>query len=536
MEANQDTGVSAPQPVPALWPLPGALRTEAIPPAWLAGSRAGMAQLPRLLGAAIDAALAARRPVGPLPAGGALENLAAAQALLGPTELAQQGIGSEAALQLLARVLVERGLDLSNPRTAAHLQPPALAVAVAADVLASAGNASLDTYDSGPSGIAVERWLIQVLCGLARLGPSADGVLTPGGSLSNLLGLLLARDAAALRRGVDARRDGVAALPRPVVFCSELAHFSLHRACAALGLGEHAVQPIATDAQRRMRPLALARALRALGPQQTPLAIVATAGTTDFGSIDPLSDLGELAREHRVWLHVDAAYGFGALFSERLAAKLNGLQRADSITLDLHKLGWQPAAASVLLVADTASFRALDREVAYLNPSDDCGAGLDGLLGRSLQTTRRPDAVKVAASLLAHGRQGLGAMVEHCHALARHAQLRIAREPELELVAPAELTTVVFRYRCRNPLRPRAAFEDAVNGELRRRLMQQSLALIGRTSVQLAGPDSLARVCLKLTLLNPSATERDIDDIVDAVLRAGRDCEHDRTLGIEASV
>ena len=495
--------------------------------ALLAGSRDGLAELSALVSAVAREARGARRPAGPLPAGRPTEVLAAAAATLGPGRLPEEGVGAEAALRRLATLLVEHGLDLTHPAAAAHLQPPALSVAVAADLLASAGNASLDTYDSGPSPIAVERWLIAALADLARLGPRADGVLTPGGSLSNLLGLLLARDAAALRAGVDARRHGVAGLPGPVVFCSELAHFSVQRACAALGLGESAVRLVPADERRRMRPDVLRDLLSSLGPDETPVAVVATAGTTDFGSVDPLPEIAELAGSYGLWLHVDAAYGFGALFSDRLADRLTGLELADSITLDLHKLGWQPAAASVLLVSDVSAFTALEREVAYLNPADDADAGYDGLLGRSLQTTRRPDAVKVAATLLAYGKNGLGRMVDACHDLARHAQRRIAAAPRLELVAPAELTTVVFRYRCG----ARSEVEDQLNGALRRRLLESGTALIGRTSARTAGPGSLERVCLKLTLLNPTATEADIDALLDAVLAAGRECERSLASG-----
>jgi L-2,4-diaminobutyrate decarboxylase len=512
MQAEREEGKRGPEVGPR-WPRR--------PSSMLAGSREGLAAVSAALtGAAGNALAAARWPVGPLRAGAPADVLAAATAALGGGGLPEVGMGAEAALTRLGRVLVEYGLHLSHPHAVAHLQPPPLAVAVAADALASASNASLDTYDSGPSAIAVERWLIGGLVELAGLGRQADGVLTPGGSLSNLLGLLLARDAAALRRGIDARRQGVGALKSPVVLCSELAHFSVHRACAALGLGEGAVRPVPTDARRRMRPEALEALLRELGPEHTPLAIVATAGTTDFGTIDPLPRLAAIAAEHGVWLHVDAAYGFGALFSERLAGRLEGLSLADSITVDLHKLGWQPAAASVLLVSDARAFSALERHVAYLNPEDDAEAGYDGLLGRSLQTTRRPDAVKVAATLLAYGRQGLGDMVDTCHELARHAEQRIRAEPELELVSPAELTTVVFRYRTgEEPAR-----EDATNGALRRRLMETGTALIGRTAVRLDGPGSPERVCLKFTLLNPTTTPEDLDALVDAVLAAGRAC------------
>ncbi|MGZ6833979.1 MAG: pyridoxal-dependent decarboxylase, partial [Mycobacteriaceae bacterium] len=256
---------------------------------------------------------------------------------------------------------------------AAHLQPAPLAVAVAADALASATNASLDTYDSGPATLAVERWAIRQLATLAGLGPCAGGVLTPGGSLSTLLGLLLARDAAGDQFGVDVRTDGVAALGTPVVVASELAHFSVLRACSALGLGERAVLSVPVDARRRMEANALRRSLDALPADAVPIAVVATAGTTDFGSVDPLRELAAIATEYGTWLHVDAAYGFGALFTPQLAHLLDGIELADSVTADLHKLGWQPAAASALLVADPARFAPLHREVAYLTAADTRG-------------------------------------------------------------------------------------------------------------------------------------------------------------------
>lgn len=506
-------------------PWQGTPRTSpsaALSPHVLAGSREGLAGLSALVARA-TAAIEDARPPGPIPAGTSADVLAAVAAALGPAEIPHEGSGDGPALCRVAAIVARSGLDLSHPHTAAHLQPPPLSVAVVADLLASAGNASLDTYDSGPSGIAVERWLIGALTRLAALGPRADGVLTPGGSMSNLLALLLARDATAHRHGIDARRDGVGALRSPVVLCSELAHFSVHRACAALGLGESAVRPLPTDTRRRVRPRDVRALLKELGPRHTLLAIVATAGTTDFGSVDPLTELAEISAEHGIWLHVDAAYGFGALFSDRLADRLAGLQHADSVTLDLHKLGWQPAAASVLLVADRADFSSLAREVAYLNPGDDTMAGLDGLLGRSLQTTRRLDALKIVATLFAHGRRGLGQMVDICHDLARHAERRIRAEPELELVSPAELTTVVFRYRA-TPHPDRPEQDDHLNGELRRRLLEAGVALVGRTSVRLRDSDTSPRVCLKLTLLNPTSSPHDIDELLDAVLRVGRKC------------
>jgi L-2,4-diaminobutyrate decarboxylase len=508
----------------------------AFDPDLLASDPAGLASLGRLAAELTRAARAGvRRRTGPLPAGTPADSAARVAADLadlsetvteggGPAVLPRRGLGLNA-LHELVRRYAEGTVDLSDPAAAAHLQPPALTVAVAADLIANAFNASVDTWDSGPYAVELERHVIAALAHEAGLGPAAGGALTSGGSASNLQALMIARDralttrsgAAPADRPGGADRTGVAeagwpAGLRPVVFCSEVAHFSVARSCAVLGLGAAAVRTVPVDARWRMRANALADALAALPPDAVPVAIVATAGTTDFGSVDPLRECAAIAARYGVRLHVDAAYGGGALFSDRLRPLLAGLHAADSVTVDLHKTAWQPAAASALLLRDAADFAPYSGRVAYLNPDDDGARGYDGLLDCSLATTRRADALKVAATFLTLGRDGLGDLLDACHDLARHAQRRIAAEPRLELLSGAQLTTVVFRYRCGDGARDRS---DAVNGALRRRLLRGGTALIGRTTVPGRG------VHLKLTLLNPAATPADIDALLDAVLAAG---------------
>ncbi|MEE1756650.1 pyridoxal phosphate-dependent decarboxylase family protein [Streptomyces sp. SP18CS02] len=505
--------------------LPGQAPKTPIPspllePDLLAADPAGLADVGRLVAEITrEAATGLRRRSGPLPAltPEALTRLVDEQL---PDGVVPRTGGGRAAVLALARACAETTVDLADPRAAAHLQPPSLAVAAAADVLAGIFNASVDTWDSGPYAVEIERRLVRGLASLAGFGPEAGGVLTPGGSASNLQALLIARDAATAKLR-DVRADGLHGLgSEPVVFCSELAHFSVARACAILGLGEDAVRPVPTDARHRMRPEALDAMLRSLDPgRELPVAVVATAGTTDYGSIDPLPETAAVAREHGVRLHVDAAYGCGALFSDRLRPLLSGIEEADSVTLDLHKTAWQPAAASMLLVRDAGDFAATTGlRVAYLNPDDDGEAGYDGLLGVSLQTTRRADALKIAATLLALGTEGIGAMLDACHDLARHAEAVVGAHPRLSLTAGVTLSTVVFRYLTRTP-----ADADAVNGELRRRLLREGSALIGRTDVP--GDDGQGAVHLKLTLLNPQARASDIDELLDAVVRAGEAAE-----------
>ncbi len=486
----------------------------------LAGGPAGLAGVARLVGAVTAAAATGlRRRRGPLP-GASPAALAQRVATDLGAVLPDRG-GGAAALLSLARRYAEGTVDLSHPAAAAHLQPPALTVAAAADLLANVFNASVDTWDSGPYAVELERHVVSALTDLAGYGGKAGGVLTSGGTASNLHGLLLARDVTARTRlARDVPATGVSGLGRrAVVLCSRVAHFSVAQACGVLGLGEDAVMPVAVDDRWRMRADALEAAIGGLGEDALPLAVVATAGTTDFGSVDPLPEIAEVARRHGVRLHVDAAYGGGALFSDRLRPLLAGLYAADTITLDLHKTAWQPAAASALLVRHAADLDEHGRRVAYLNPCDDGAEGYDGLLNRSLATTRRADALKVAATFLVLGRRGLGALLDTCHDLASYAGRRVRAHPRLELTSGALPTTVVFRYLPRRHLALAPDRVDALNAGLRRRLMRSGAVLIGRTTVD----DAQGRptVQLKLTLLNPRAQTHDVDALLDAVVRAG---------------
>jgi L-2,4-diaminobutyrate decarboxylase len=490
----------------------------------LAGGVAGADALAPLIAAVLgQLASGAAERGGPVPAGPPARVAADLLAALDGDVLPATGAGELATLRRLTAALARGAADPADPRCAGHLHGPPLAVAVAAEVAAAALNQSLDSWDQAPAATALEPAVIGALAGLVGYGHDAGGVFTSGGTESNLMGLLLARDAAVRRTlGVDAARHGIAGT-RLVFVCGAAAHFSVQRNAALLGLGEDAVVTVPVDDAYRMDVAGAAGTLERLRAEgRTVAALVATAGTTDFGSVDPLAPLADLARQHGAWLHVDAAYGGGALFSDRLAPLLAGIGRADSVALDLHKLGWQPVPAGVFLARSVGAFGPLARQVAYLNPADDEEAGYPSLLGRSLRTTRRADAVKVAVTFRALGRSGLGQLVDACHGLARYAAERIAAHPRLELTAKPVLTTVVFRYRpvtARDQVVTDPGAIDGVNAALRRRLLTDGTAVIGRTELD---GDPTGGVRLKLTLLNPHATRGDVDALLASVVDAGR--------------
>ncbi|NBE51037.1 pyridoxal phosphate-dependent decarboxylase family protein [Streptomyces boluensis] len=476
-----------------------------VDPSSVAGGTQGPAALRKLTDTVLTAlADGAVDRGGPLPAGGPDTVAADVRAHLTPV-LPPTGIGAEAALRDVVRSVARGAADPSDPHCVAHLHCAPLAVAAAADLAASALNPSMDSWDQAPAAGVVEAEVTKSLAELVYPGRTdtpdespPDALITSGGTESNLVALLLARE--------RARAAGERTVQ---VVCGANAHHSVVRAAWMLGLPTPAVVECR---EGRMVPAALARVLDAYAGM--PVLVVATAGTTDEGLIDPLPELADIAEERGAALHVDAAYGGPLLFSDRLAPRLAGIERAASVTFDLHKLGWQPVAAGVLAVRDARDVDHLSFQADYLNADDDTEAGLPDLLGRSIRTSRRPDALKIAVTLRALGRQGLGALVEHCVTTAEEFTRAVEAHPELR-ARPGEpgISTVLFRPRAADALP--AAEGDALVAAVRRRLLDEGRGVVGRAVAEDA--DGERKLWLKATLLHPRSGAADLTGLLKLV-------------------
>jgi L-2,4-diaminobutyrate decarboxylase len=429
--------------------------------------------LDTVLGALADGGHARR---GPLPSGGpetVAQRIRAAVGDVLPDK------GDDNALYDLVRALAEGAADPAHPHCAAHLHCPPLAVATAADLAASALNPSLDSWDQAPAASELEALVTRALA--AETG-AADALVTTGGTESNQLALLLAREAHPGVRLVHGAN----------------AHHSLPRAAWLLGLPEPVTVPAPAGT---LDPAALDEALTELPSPRGSLLVAATAGTTDAGLIDPLPQIAALCAAHGARLHIDAAYGGGLLFSARHRTELTGLEHADTVTLDLHKLGWQPVAAGLLTVKNPSDLTALAQHADYLNADDDTEAGLPDLLGRSLRTTRRPDILKIAVTLKTLGRDGLGALVDQVCAHAHEFARLVRTHPGFELYDRPTISTVLFR--------PAGASDDAV-AAVRRQLLHDGRAVLGRAHLD-------GRLWLKVTLLNPHTRPDDLAALLKLV-------------------
>jgi L-2,4-diaminobutyrate decarboxylase len=400
----------------------------------------------------------------------------------------------------------------SQEACVAHLQCPPMVPALAAEAMLTAINQSLDSFDQAPAATVIEERLVHDLTQLFDLGPDADGVLTGGGTESNHQGLLLARDryvAETFDRSV--RESGLppeAAEMR--ILCSADAHFTAVQSAALLGLGEDAVVEVPADDRHRMDPDALRAALDRLDADgKRPFALVGTAGTTDFGSVDPLDDLATVADERDLWFHVDAAYGGALAVSDEHAGTLAGIDRADSLAVDFHKLFFQPISCGAFLVDDEAAFAHLRRNAAYLNPEGDA---VPNLVGKSTRTTRRFDALKPYVTFRALGRGGVAALVDRTVALADRVADLLRSDPAFELACEPTINAVTFRY---VPLRDHpelsaGKWADRLNRRIRDRLFSSGRGVVARTEVD-------GRAHLKFTLMNPRTTVGDVHDLLLAL-------------------
>ncbi|MFF7599991.1 lysine decarboxylase DesA [Streptomyces mirabilis] len=410
---------------------------------------------------------------------------------------------TSAVLDELEEVYLRDAIYFHHPRYLAHLNCPVVIPAVLGEAVLSAVNSSLDTWDQSAGGTLIERRLIDWTNERIGLGPAADGVFTSGGSQSNLQALLLAREEA---KPGNEPGDNAATLR---VFASEVSHFSVKKSAKLLGLGADSVVSIPVDQDKRMQTLALAHELeRCERDGLVPMAVVATAGTTDFGSIDPLPEIAQLCAQFGAWMHVDAAYGCGLLTSLKNRDRLEGIERADSVTVDYHKSFFQPVSSSAVLVRDAATLRHATYHAEYLNPRRMVQERIPNQVDKSLQTTRRFDALKLWMTLRVMGADGIGELFDEVCDLAQEGWKLLVADPRFDVVVEPSLSTLVFRFI------PAAVTDPA---EIDRANLYARKALFASGDAVVAGTMVGARHYLKFTLLNPETTADDIAAVLDLI-------------------
>jgi aromatic-L-amino-acid/L-tryptophan decarboxylase len=340
---------------------------------------------------------------------------------------------------------------------------------------------------------------------------SASGTLTSGGSMANMVGLTVARNAMA---GVDVRLEGVTNLPQPLRFyASDQVHSCHQKAMETLGLGSRALVHVASDSDFRMDIGALEKAIaedRAAGMR--PACVIATAGTTNTGSIDDLKLIGALCRREGLWFHIDGCIGALIRIAPEHRHLVDGIEAADSLALDPHKWLHAPFEAGCALVRDAKRhYATFSLHPEYLEEKPRGVASGEYLFDYGFELSRGFKALKIWMALKEHGTEKFGRLINQNIAQGAYLTGLIAAQPNLELMAPSVINIVCFRYRLEGA---DEAAHQALNTEIMLRLQEAGTAVMTDTTIH-------GRHCLRAAINNHRTRRADLDLLVSEVTRLG---------------
>ncbi|HET9408684.1 MAG TPA: pyridoxal-dependent decarboxylase [Candidatus Sulfotelmatobacter sp.] len=421
------------------------------------------------------------------------------------TRLPEQGLGDKS-LEDLSQVIQHSRAQ--NGRFFGYVLGSGEPVGAAADLLASVINQNVTAWRSGPAAVAIEQTVVGWLAEAIGCG-GFHGHLTGGGSSANLMGLAMAREAKA-----PANESGVG--EKPVVYASEEVHMSIPKSVALLGIGRDNLRLVPVDESFRVLPSKLDELIRHDKKSgNLPIAVVASAGTVKTGAIDPLRQIAEIAREHDLWMHVDGAYGALAAIAER--AKFDGLELADSISLDPHKWLYQPLDCGCLLYrSQEAAQQAFAHTGDYARSLVNDPVEGFAFFEESIELSRRFRALKLWLSLRYHG---LSAFRESIRQDLRHSRQladMVAKHPDFELVATGDLSAVCFRYAGAN--KKTEAELNQLNEKVLKRLLQ-------RGRVYLSNADVRGKFCLRACMVNHRTKDSDVEAVISEVTAAAAEIQ-----------
>jgi aromatic-L-amino-acid/L-tryptophan decarboxylase len=431
------------------------------------------------------------------------------QALKEPLPLDPQG--PEKAYEDFLRHVLPYPTGNIHPRFWGWVMGTGSAVGMLSELLAAGMNSNVVGFDQAATAVEqqVLGWLREMLC----FPPGSSGLLVGGGSMANVVGLAVARNAMA---GFDLRFDGLAAGPRMTLYASVETHSSMRKAVELLGLGSRSLRLVPVGKDRTVDVEALAALIAAdRHAGMRPIAVIGNAGAVNSGAIDDLERLADLCERERIWLHVDGAIGAPAMLSPRLRPALRGMERADSLALDLHKWLYMPYDIGCVLVRSEEAHRgAFASSAAYLAPTS---GGLSGIAftfsDYGPQLSRSFRALKAWMCLKAYGVHKYARLIEQNVEQARHLAGLVEQSSELELLAPAPLNIVCFRFVA--PDLDEAGL-NALNERILVELQESGAAVPSSTVLD-------GRFCLRVAITNHRTRRDDLELLVREVVRLGRE-------------
>ncbi|MEM8945264.1 MAG: aminotransferase class V-fold PLP-dependent enzyme [Planctomycetota bacterium] len=429
-----------------------------------------------------------------------------------------QSIESQSALlervEGLITQTLARGQNLHHPHYVGHQVPASLPMAGLFDAVTTVTNQVMAIYEMGPWATAVERAVVECLgAEIGFASGSFTGLVTSGGSLANLTALLTARNTIlgnSWSKGISSRRTS------PVLVAHAEAHYCVTRSAGILGLGTDNIVKVPLDAQRRMDPNQLDTILANLRRNNTPIvAVSAAACATPTGAFDPLSEIADVCRRHEVWLHVDAAHGGAACLSDRYAPLVDGLQLADSVVCDAHKMMFMPALCALVFYRNSDHrYAAFQQSAPYLfDPSAPGMTTYDNGIS-NLECTKRAAAMGLWSVWSVFGKRLFEALVDTTFDLGREFYELLVEADDFEPFCAPQCNIVVFRYLPAQLRDASMAEIDTFQLRLRRAVIESGEFYLVQTSLD-------GRSYLRTTLINPLTTIDQLRMLLDCLREQG---------------
>ncbi len=434
-------------------------------------------------------------------------------------DVPHEGHGEEKTYKEFCERILPHALGCIHPRFCGWFTGSGFPYAALADMLTSGINVVSGAANQCGNYVEVQvlQWFKQIM----GYPENAGGVMVSGASMSNFVGLNVARDYKAKQLGINIRTHGVRALPKKLIFyCSTETHSSVDRAIQTLGLGDDNLRKIDVDDNYRINLNKLEKAIQQdISDKNEPTCVVGNAGTIATGAYDDFMMLSEIAKKHNLWFHIDGAFGALVRFSEKLKHLVNGIERSNSLCFDLHKWMHIPYEAAVSLVKDKkAHFYTYNIRPDYLaSRSTGITAGV-WLSDYGLQLSRRFNALKVWMAIYAYGIKKFGRMIEKSVELAKYLETLVDKSDKLQLIAPVSLNIVCFRY-----VHEKLSEEqlNELNKELLFRLQNSGIAVPSNKRLQ-------GKYCIRAAITSHRTKPSDMDILIKEVEKIGDVLIHNR--------
>ncbi len=424
-------------------------------------------------------------------------------------QIPKEGVGFTKGIELVKRV-IDDSIHIHHPRYMGHQVCGPLPLTILCDMIMSMLNNSSVVFEMGQVATTLELRLTQWVCDLIGYPSDAGGIITSGGSVGNLTALLAARQ---VMCGGNVWQDGyLETARRPAILVSKQAHYCVKRAVQIMGLGADGAVTVDVDAEYRMDMDALKEAYRKTTESgRKVIAVVASGCTTATGTFDPINDIADFCEYHKLWLHVDGAHGAAALLSPKYRDLLKGIERADSVVWDLHKMLLMPSLLTAVCFRKKAhSYSTFAQEASYLftaAPEEEWF----NIAHRTLECTKPMLALKAYISLMSYGSAVFGDYITNCFDLAHIFADILEKADDFVIAVRPDCNIVCFRY---EPANCPAEKIDQLQRDIRQQILDEGNFYIVQTVLH-------EKQYLRVTLINPLTKEADLLLLLENIRKIG---------------